>query len=129
VASVESVKTVPCVRGGARGGGLAVGVGEALQRRRGDEHGHRDPRADDRRRRIDRAHVDEHPRAQPVAGEGVDVVAQRSLVARTAGVVAEHAGLEHLRRAALEVVHVDQAVHGPGPYRRAPGARPLPFRR
>ncbi len=65
-------------------------------------------RAENGRLGADLADVDEHARAQSPAREGGDVVAQRALVAGTAGEVAVHAGIELLGGEALVVGDVDR---------------------
>ena len=65
--SVDTHMIVPAARGGPGHRRLAVGMGEALERHRRDEHRQRDLVPEHRRRRRRLRHVDQHPRPQPPA--------------------------------------------------------------
>ena len=111
--------------GGAGHPHLAVGMRDALERDRRHEQRHRDVLPEHRSRRRARLDVDQQARPQTAATERLDVVAQRHLVTRAAGVVAVGAGLETLCREPLVVPDVER--HG---LRHATERiRPLPPRR
>ena len=88
--------------------GLAVRMGQTLDRGRSDEegHGHGSPEHGGLRRDV--RHVDEDARPEPQAAPGLHVARERVLVPGAADVVAEGAGFEPGLRQALEVGDADE---------------------
>jgi hypothetical protein len=98
------------LRRGPRHPDLPLRVDQALIGDRRHQQRHRERTAEQLDRGAYIADAGQHPRPQPPAPPGLDVVAQGQLIASTAGEVAKGPGIELLRGDPLDIRNVDPAL-------------------
>jgi hypothetical protein len=97
--------------GRAGGGDFAVGMGEPVERGRGDQEGMGPLAAEQDRAQVADGHVDQHPGADLPAPPRRGVVRQRDLVAGPAGEVAVHLRRQGLHGEPFELADGDRQLH------------------